>query len=264
VRDNGTYPLTYIGYYEAECRPVRGTVPTEERVTIYVNGQTLVRLNCTPLLLEELALGLLFNEGLIEGIEDVAALELSPRGQCVDVWLRGQIELPQMRIITSGCSGGVTFEDAPVTLPQLASEMRILPQRVVGLMEQLTRGAVLYSRTGGIHTAALADGERILWTAEDIGRHNTIDKLAGICLRESHPSRDHILLTSGRVSSEMVYKAARMGVPVVISRTSPTSMSVRLAGTCGITLIGYTRRRSFRVYAHEERVGAASYEQCGQ
>jgi FdhD protein len=127
---------------------------------------------------------------------------------------------------------------------------------VTHLIEALSRAGALYNRAGGIHTAALAEGERLLLTAEDIGRHNTLDKIAGICLRQGRSMRDRVLLTSGRVSSEMMNKVARMGIPIIISRTSPTSLSVQLAQAWGVTLIGYTRRHSFRVYAGVERVVA--------
>lgn len=253
----GAYPVTYTGYYDAECRPMRGVVPMEEVITLYVNGQPLVSLMCTPTQLEELALGFLFNEGLIEGLDDMAVLELCGGGRCVDVWLEHDIETPQLRVITSGCSGGITFKDVVSAHHQVESDTRVTPQQVTQLMEGLSRAAALYHRAGGIHTAALADGKQLLCLAEDVGRHNALDKIAGICLRQDRPMHDRVLLTSGRVSSEMVSKVARMGVPIVISRTSPTSLSVQLAQAWGITLIGYTRRRSFRVYAGAERVVAA-------
>ena len=258
MTDTGSYPIIYSGYYDDESRPVHGVVPVEEMITLYVNGQPLVNLMCTPVLLEELALGFLYNEGLVEKMDDVAVLELCGGERCVDVWLEHDIETPQLRIVTSGCSGGTTFEDAASVHHRVESGARITPQQVTRLAEELTDVAALYNRSGGIHTTALSDGERLLFAAEDIGRHNTLDKIAGICLRQGQPMRDHILLTSGRISSEMVHKAARMEIPIVISRTSPTSLSAQLAQEWNITLIGYTRRRSFRLYAGKERVVAGA------
>jgi len=126
--------------------------------------------------------------------------------------------------------------------------------QVVRLMRRLQEAAVLYRRVRGLHTSALAEGEGLLCVAEDVGRHNTVDKLAGLCLRQNQPLRDRILLTTGRVSSEMLVKAARMGTPVVISLSSPTSLSVELARLRNIALIGYARGDRFRVYAGAHRV----------
>jgi FdhD protein len=222
-----------------------------------VNAQPLVSLMCTPTWLEELALGFLFNEGLIEGLDEVAVLELCGGSRSVDVWLEHDIEAPKLRIITSGCSGGTTFEDVASVHHEIESDLRVTPQQITHLMQQFLQATAIYRRAGGIHGAVLADRERLLCVAEDVGRHNALDKIAGICLRRGHALRDHILLTTGRISSEVVNKVARMGVPIVISRTSPTSLSIQLAQAWGITLIGYTRRRSFRVYAGAERVVAA-------
>ena len=254
MTDEGSHSLTYTGYYDDECRPVHGVVPVEEVITLHVNGQPLVRLMCTPVLLEELALGFLFNEGLIEEIDDVGevkVLALRDGQRWLDVWLGHEIEPPNLRAITSGCSGGTTFE--PAGNP-IESNLRVTPQQVARLMAEMSRSADLYHRVGGVHVAALAEGERLLCVAEDIGRHNAVDKIAGFCLRQGLPMQDRILLSSGRISSEVVNKAARMQVPVVVSRTSPTSLSVQLAQAWHITLIGYTRRHSFRVYAGEERL----------
>jgi FdhD protein len=252
----GAYPVTYTGYYDAECRPVRGAVPMEDVVTLYVNGRPLVSLMCTPTHLEELALGFLLNERLIEGLDDVAVLELCGGERCVDVWLNHDVAIPQLRTITSGCSGGTTFEDVASAHHRIESDLRLTSRQVTHLMHEFLQTTALYRRAGGVHGAVLAEGERLLCAAEDIGRHNALDKIAGLCLRQGQPMQDRVLLTTGRVSSEMVGKVARMGVPVVISRTSPTSLSIQLAQAWSITLIGYTRRRSFRVYAGAERIVA--------
>jgi FdhD protein len=252
--DEGSHSLTYTGYYDDECRPVHGVVPEEEVIALHVNGQPLVRLMCTPTLLEELALGFLFNEGLIEEageVEEVKVLALSDGQRWLDVWLGHEIEPPKLRAITSGCSGGTTFERAG---SPVESDLRVTPQQVMHLMAEMSRSAELYHRAGGLHVAALAEGEVLICVAEDIGRHNAVDKVAGHCLRQGLPMADRVLLSSGRISSEVVNKAARMQAPVVASRTSPTSLSVQLARAWHITLIGYARRRSLRVYTDEWRL----------
>ncbi|MGD2142995.1 MAG: formate dehydrogenase accessory sulfurtransferase FdhD [Anaerolineae bacterium] len=257
MTDGAAHRIAYAGYYDGESRPVRGVVPAEAVVTLQLNGQPLVRLMCTPTRLKDLAVGFLFNEGLIESPGDVAVVELCAGGQSVDVWLTHDVEVPEVRSITSGCSGGATFEDLRRVEHPVRSDLLVTPERVTRLIEKLSDVSSLYRRAGGVHTAALAamDGDgRLICAAEDIGRHNTLDKIAGHCLRNGESTKDSVLLTSGRVSSEMVSKAARMAVPVVVSRTSPTSLSLELAEAWGLTLIGYARRRSFRVYSGAERV----------
>ena len=106
-----------------------------------------------------------------------------------------------------------------------------------------------YRASRGIHGAALADPDRVLFMAEDVGRHNAVDKVVGEALLSGTPTRDRILLNTGRISSEMLLKGARMGVPLVVSRTSPTEMAVSLAEQLGITVVGYLRHDSFNVYA---------------
>jgi len=258
MTDSSSNPVTYSGYYDAECRPVRGVVPVEDSVTLYVNGEPLVSLMCTPSLLEELALGFLFNEGFVDGLDEVGIVELCGGGRCVDVWLAHAIEPPKLRTITSGCAGGTTFDDAVTAHGTIESARTITAPQATRLMAALLAQARTYRRAGGIHVAGLSDGDELVCIAEDIGRHNALDKIAGHCLRQSYPLADGILLTSGRVSSEMVQKAARMKAPIIISRTSPTSLSIGLAEAWNITLIGYTRRRSMRVYAGEARVVPAA------
>ncbi len=254
IIDEASFTIEYVGYYNNESRSVRGVAPVETQVMLYVNGLPLVNLMCTPTHLEALAVGFLYNEGLIEGINEVAEVHPCGDGLSLDVWLKHDIDMPSHRVITTGCSGGATFEDIANAHHPVKSDLCVTPRQVTGLLKALAESSRIYRRTGGIHAAALAHGERLVCVAEDVGRHNALDKVAGVCLRCGRSTRDGILLTSGRISSEMVSKAARMGAPIVISRTSPTSLSVQLARAWGVTLIGYIRRRSFRVYAGEERV----------
>lgn len=256
MADAAARRISYTGFYDDESRPVRGVVPAEGVVTLHVNGQALVRLMCTPTDLEDLALGFLFNEGFIRSLDDVAVVEPCSGGEGVDIWLTSDIETPAVRSITSGCSGGTTFEDIRSVEHEIKSDLMVTPGELTALMEQLSDHATLYRRAGGVHVAALvvSGASDLVCVAEDVGRHNALDKIAGHCLRQGRSTEGGILLTSGRVSSEVVSKVAHMGVPMVVSRTSPTTLSVDLAEAWGITLVGYTRRRSFRVYAGEERI----------
>jgi FdhD protein len=200
-------------------------------------------------------LGFLCNEGLINSMKDVRAVHICPSGACVDVWLtRSDFVRPNRLILTSGCGGGVTFDDLSKAMEPLSSSLIIAPQKLSELLIEMQRRGTLYARSRGVHTAALSDGEKISVIAEDVGRHNTIDKLRGACLIEGLDAHDKILLCTGRISSEMINKAARMGCPIVASRTSPTSMSVQLARQWNITLAGYVRRDAMKIYAHPERL----------
>jgi FdhD protein len=138
--------------------------------------------------------------------------------------------------------------------------MTVRPELLADLMRQLHLGANLYQRARGIHTAVLADKEKILIQSEDIGRHNCLDKLAGAALMENIETKGRILLSSGRISSEMINKARRLGTPIVCSRTSPTSLSVALAETWNMTIVAYLRQDRMRVYTHPERLGLGQQE----
>lgn len=230
----------------------------EASVTLTVNGEIWLAFMCTPTDLEQLAVGFLYNEEIITGKDDIASVRVCPTNDNIDVWLNRNVQKPEKWIRTSGCSGGKTSIGAtsPKKQGQVKSHNgRLLSAKKVGeLIKALGVAQDLYKESGGVHTSALSDGEKILLTAEDIGRHNTLDKLAGHCLLEGINSQKSILLTTGRISSEMLQKAGRMGVSVVISRTSPSSLSVEMAEKRGITLIGYARRDRFTVYSHAERI----------
>jgi FdhD protein len=236
---------------------IEGEVIEEGFVSIFVNGEELATVMCSPREQDRFAIGFLCNEGIINSLDDVRAVHVCPSGACVDVWLtRSDFVRPNRLILTSGCGGGVTFDDLTKTVEPLQSSITIGPQKLAALLIEMQQRAALYARSRGVHTAALSDGEKIIVLAEDVGRHNTIDKIRGACLIEKIDPRNKILLCTGRISSEMINKAARMSCPIVASRTSPTSMSVQLAREWNITLAGYVRRDQMKVYAHPERLKA--------
>lgn len=230
----------------------------EAGVTLTVNGETWLTFMCTPSDLPQLAIGFLFNEEIITNKEEVASVRVCPGEENIDVWLNHAVQKPDKWIRTSGCSGGKTSisKTRRYKREQLISRngRQIAAEQIGQLIEALSGAQTLYKKSGGVHTSALSDGKDIYQAAEDIGRHNTLDKLAGYCLLDGINPENSILLTTGRISSEMMQKAARMGVSLVISRTSPSSLSVKMADQSGITLIGYARRDRFTVYTHAERV----------
>jgi FdhD protein len=131
---------------------------------------------------------------------------------------------------------------------------RVPPEAIGHLVDLLIQSQELYRETGGVHSSALGDGEKIVFIVDDIGRHNTLDKIAGLCLMNNVWPETKILITTGRISSEMLQKAARIQAPILISRTSPSSLSIEMAERYGITLIGYARRDRFNVYSNPQRI----------
>jgi FdhD protein len=243
--------MQFVRFEDGRMGTAEGSVVREGLVRLHVNGRELVRLMCTPEQLDYLALGFLYSEGLIRELADVRLLVVCPSRTCVDIWLRNaEAEPPGRPSITSGCGGGITFADLEAAGEPVQSGLSVRATQIGRLMTELLTGQA----TRGIHRAGLADADRVLIVSEDVGRHNTLDKVLGFCLREGIVTQDRILLTTGRISSEMLGKAARMGVPIVVSRTSPTSLSVALAEAWNITLVGYARRSSMNVYTGQERV----------
>jgi FdhD protein len=240
---------TYFQVKGGRLDEVKGDVVREQPLTVYVDGERFLTLLCSPFQLEPLVLGYLWMEKVITGLDEVAGLQISEVDGRADVRLRHPVALPTERILTSGCGGGITFRIDPRLFPRIASDLRVTPADLGNRMHDLLRDAVHYHASRGIHGAALADRDRVLLVAEDVGRHNAVDKLMGLALQRGIPTRDHILLSTGRVSSEMLLKAARMGVPVVASRTSPTEMAVALAEQLGLTVVGYLRGESLNLYA---------------
>jgi len=153
-----------------------------------------------------------------------------------------------------GCGGGITFS---LDIHRSAAQWdntAVDPTSLFPLLRELYAEAQAYRESRGIHAAALADGGKLLIVTEDVGRHNAIDKVCGEAMLRGIPTTGKVLLATGRISSEMLRKGAHMGTPIVVSRTSATTLSIDLAKRLGLTLIGYVRGNSFYVYSHPERL----------
>lgn len=249
--------IHYERYEFQKWEPFDAPTIVEAPVSLTINGTAWLSFMCTPVDLEALAIGFLYNEGVINSMNEVVDVRLCEHGDNVDVWLDHAVEQPQSWRRTSGCTGGVTAVDL-LTRPNVSfppGQPKFGPEAIGHALELLFESQELYRATGGVHTSALTDGQRVVVSAEDIGRHNTLDKIAGMCLMQDRWPETRIIITTGRISSEMLQKAARLEVPILISRTSPSSLSIEMAERYGITLIGYARRQRFNVYTNPERVG---------
>lgn len=231
------------------------SVPKELPLSMYLNKVELVTILCSPIKLNCLVLGYLYIEGIIEGMKDVASMRICEGDSLADVMLnKTDFKPPSRKVLTSGCGGGISFN---LDAPKMKADIRVKPEIILKLMSKLVENASSYNASGGIHTSALCDNVGILAIAEDIGRHNTLDKLMGECLLRKLSSSGKILLASGRVSSEMIRKAAIMQTPVLASLTSPTERAIIMARDIGISLIGYARGGHLTVYTGPERLEVA-------
>ncbi len=249
-------PTEYQFFQNRKNEFINAHLPTEAPVSLTVNGEVWLTFMCTPSLLEALAIGFLFNEDIINDFDEVADLRVCEHGDNVDVWLNHAAEKPKKWTRTSGCTGGMTSIETNTShgLARQQNGVVLNPEDIPTLLKMLDENQTLYRQSGGIHTSVLTDGKEALVSAEDIGRHNSLDKIAGIMLMDRIAPKTRMLLTTGRISSEMMQKAIRLGVSVVISRTSPSSVSVELAEKAGITLIGYAKRHRFNLYTHAKRI----------
>jgi FdhD protein len=235
-------------------------VASELPVRLVLNDEPLVTLLCTPTELEELSVGFLLSEGILLNRSDIARLDVSRTEPVVRITLSSlPPEWEKMfdtRAISSGCGKGITFTNydrqkdrrIDVQGPLLSL------QDIHRLLATFRNISTLYLETGGVHSAALSDGRDILFFSEDIGRHNAVDKLIGKAFLKGVDIRNKILLTSGRVTSEIVTKTGRNRIPVLISRAAPSCMAINYAEDIGITLVGFARGDRMNIYTWPGRI----------
>lgn len=238
-------------------------VVREVPVTLFLNDNEFVTLVCSPDSLEELAVGFLCSEGILKGRGDLKGINIKADEGLIWVETSGEAageETFLKRFITTCCGRGRAsfyfINDARGTAP-VSSSLQITPEQIFYLSGELERSSLLFRETGGAHGAALCARDRLLCFYEDIGRHNAVDKIYGRCFLDGVDPSDKVLLISGRISSEILIKVARMGTPVIISRAAPTDLAVSLAGELGITVVGFAREDRLNVYSHTGRVAGA-------
>ncbi len=237
------------------------SVVAETPLTVMLNGDELATIVCSPYAHKELIVGFLAGEGLVQGSEDIKDFFYREKQEVV--WIETSSPSPEKRDhilkrnFASCCGKGrptFYFRNDSSQVTPVRSDSVFLAGMVLGLSRQLEDGSATFRLTGGVHSAALGWDKGIVARYEDIGRHNALDRILGHVILNNIPTDDKAVVLSGRVSSEMLIKAARIGVPLVISRSAPTGLAIDLAESLGITIAGFARGERMNLYSHPERV----------
>ena len=257
--ETNTEMFPVLQYTDDSKNRIEKTVAREFLLTIFLNMQELVTIMCSPKDLKYLAAGFLVSEGLINRKEEITRIEVDELAGIVQVETKAPPEPDARffakRLITSGCGGGATFyAAADIAAAKIESKIKISADDITGLAREFQRHSGIYLSTHGVHSAAISDGKNILVFNEDIGRHNAIDKIFGKCFLEQIPTDHRAVISSGRVSSEIMHKVAKRNIPIVISISAPTSLGVKIAENFGITLIASVSGKKFDVYTNAWRV----------
>ncbi|RKX74946.1 MAG: formate dehydrogenase accessory sulfurtransferase FdhD [Spirochaetes bacterium] len=233
----------------------------EVALRLFIEHRAVVTLLCTPENLEDLLFGFLFTSDLIRNTEDVKKITIDRKSWSAHIEIHHGFDESQApsynTVIGSGCGNLLTFASVRSSSSSFQVESAgplLSTLQIEKLMESLKGRAIIHKETGGVHSAALANPDEILVFREDIGRHNAVDKVVGNYLLSDKNFSDTILITSGRITSEILSKAEKCGISVIISRSAPTDKSVLKARETGMTLIGFARRNRLNIYSGERRI----------
>ncbi|MED4205855.1 formate dehydrogenase accessory sulfurtransferase FdhD [Neobacillus mesonae] len=235
-------------------------IAVETALTIVLDGEEFATMVCSPSDLKELVVGFLASEGVIRVYDDIKEMHIDgDRGFAyVDLVRKHCVtrDFHSKRFIGSCCGKGrqFYFQNDVKTAKTVMSKLKITPEQCRQLMGEMQEGSSYFQQTGGVHNAALCTRDGIVVARTDIGRHNALDKLFGYCLIHQIPLKDKLIAFSGRISSEVLLKAAKIGVGIILSKSAPTNLALGLAEELGITAIGFIRGNGFNVYTHQERV----------
>lgn len=249
-----------VRWENGETKRIRDDVVVESSLDLVVNDRALVTMLCSPEELKSLAVGYLRSEGLIEGREDVKEINHEPEEKLMEIRIEAHnvdldTYLDRKEALTSGCGSARAVLEGRGALELEATKDGFFPElmKLTELMKELQKRAELFRKTGGSHTAALAGQGGVEYLAEDIGRHNAVDKVIGKSVMDGRNPEELVLLTSGRLSSEMVLKAIRSSISNVVSRSAPTTLAIKMGSITGLAMVGFVRGGRLSIYSGEDR-----------
>lgn len=260
MKKDVTQKQTIIKFENGHLYTASDSCVTEMPLTIKVNDIEFATIICSPNHLEELTLGFLASEGIFLKRNDLQSIHIDESKGFAHVKLTQsvgqQFEHPTKRVLASCCGKSRAFyfqNDAAIAKTSMTN-IQLQPKQVINLMTQLQDASIIFKQTSGLHNAAISDGKDFFEHRHDIGRHNALDKLYGYCIQRHISVRDKVLIFSGRISSEILIKASKIGVGIILSKSAPTSLAIQLARDLNITAIGFIRENHFNIYSHPERI----------
>lgn len=233
---------------------VEKQVCRELALALYLNGKELTTILSSPNDIEDLVFGLLYSEGLIKKAKDVTSINIDNEKAIVSIkTVINSEETPYLRpLIATGCSKSGIAPDR--IFKNIDTNFTVSSNQITSLMNSFMTTSKVYSDTRGIHSAAVATPEDIIASRDDIGRHNALDKVLGSCLRRDIEPHNHLVIISGRISSEILLKVAAHGYPVLLTKAVPTDMGISLAKDLGVTLVRRSYDNVVTVYSHDWRI----------
>jgi len=226
-------------------------VVEEVPIALFVNGRHAMTAMMSPVQLEEFVTGYLFTEQIIKGVDEIESIRIEKNRISVITKNLFKVLGPKKTIL-SGCGGSVSFIDAE-KLPKIKSDFTITTKRIEESVKTVM-SSDLHRTTGGIHVVALLTRDAVLSVSEDIGRHNAVDRVIGHGLRSGIDFSRTFIVSSGRISSEMVRKCLIANIPMIISRSATTTLSVEIAAKTGLTIVGFVRAGKMNIYSHPQRI----------
>lgn len=255
-----TIRRTALRYNGGSFSEQEDVIAVEYPLTVKLNGEEFATMVCTPDRLEDLVIGFLASEGIIRAAEEVESLSVDVSKGFAYAELKNKRPVHKdtvsKRFIGSCCgkSRQFYFYNDMKTAKTVTSRLQISPEQCFGLMASLQSDSTEFQSTGGLHNAALCTPDGIVHFTTDIGRHNALDKIYGHMLLNRIPAHDKLIAFSGRISSEVLLKIAKIGCGILLSKSAPTDLALNLADDLGITAIGFIRNKQMNVYTHPHRI----------
>lgn len=251
-----------LRFADGHVQTVADEIVTEVPLTILLNEEEFATMVCTPEYFEEMVIGFLASEGVIRSYDDIKSLLVDPDNGFAHVETHRVQKLNQSfyskRYITSCCGKSrqsfYFYNDAKTAKKLTEHHCSLSVDDCFRLMKLMQEQATTFQNTGGVHNAALCDKNGLVLSRMDIGRHNALDKIYGHCLKHQIPLHDKVIVFSGRISSEVLLKAAKIGCEIVLSKSAPTELALEMADELGLTVVGFIRNGSLNVYTHPERI----------